>query len=681
MTSEESLKEFVKQRLTAAAQQIFSIFQQNLDQCQDEMQRQRQLLDVILKPERRPNGAELPHKSGFVEEWKSCLEQRTLCIRQEGGLLAGSHCNVGEEFVKQRICAAADDLWSLLESVFTGQQADRDGRDPGGLRPMTEPPLLPVCKEEEEERSCSLTPHTKEEQLDFCSTQDVEQLVLKQQQEEEEEEEGTPSDGDRGQRLAGSHCNVGEEFVKQRICAAADDLWSLLESVFTGQQADRDGRDPGGLRPTTEPPLLPVCKEEEEERSCSLTPHTKEEQLDFCSTQDVEQLVLKQQQQEEEEEGTHRHSQNRFVDEELTAAVDDIFSVIERFLCTSTWEHQHPLLDVVRSSHQRRTERSQQQKSRLDRENTEALWIKEEEVEREEQLLLKQDKAQNVDLTEASLSENSPGFGSCGQTGSDVAVDQGTKSRPPAPKTKKTFKCETCGKTSQRRYLHLQHVRTHTGEKPYTCETCGNCFNQKSALNQHMRIHTGEKPFLCKTCGRTFGQASSLRAHRIIHTDEKPHECRFCGMTFALLERLIRHTRVHTDERPYACQVCGRSFRQSTSLSVHLRVHSGERPYQCGFCGKGFVDKSGVNAHQKIHLGEKPHRCRTCGKFFRNTNQLKIHTRIHTGEKPFTCRSCGRRFNQLASFQKHLETHGDHMTRDDWTFVEEDSPSFIPEDA
>lgn len=81
--------------------------------------------------------SELPQKSGFVEEWKSCLEQRTLCIRQEGELLAGSHCNVGEEFVKQRICAAADDLWSLLESVFTGQQADRDGRDPGGLRPTT----------------------------------------------------------------------------------------------------------------------------------------------------------------------------------------------------------------------------------------------------------------------------------------------------------------------------------------------------------------------------------------------------------------------------------------------------------------------------------------------------------------------------------------------------------------
>nr|XP_054595948.1 zinc finger and SCAN domain-containing protein 21-like isoform X2 [Nothobranchius furzeri] len=77
----------------------------------------------------------------------------------------------------------------------------------------------------------------------------------------------------------------------------------------------------------------------------------------------------------------------------------------------------------------------------------------------------------------------------------------------------KPYPCNTFGKCFTASSGLIYHMRTHTGEKPYPCKTCGKCFTDSSNLTTHMRTHTGEKPYPCKTCGKCFTVSSNLFYH------------------------------------------------------------------------------------------------------------------------------------------------------------------------
>ncbi|XP_059616325.1 zinc finger protein 79-like [Phlebotomus argentipes] len=141
---------------------------------------------------------------------------------------------------------------------------------------------------------------------------------------------------------------------------------------------------------------------------------------------------------------------------------------------------------------------------------------------------------------------------------------------------KRLYVCPICGKTSNYLTRHLEHIRSHTGEKPYKCNHCDKSFGNHNTLRSHVRIHTGEKPYKCETCGATFRQGSHLRGHMLLHTGEKPHKCLVCEKEFRNKSNFSEHMRMHTGEKPNHCRLCPEKFKNSRLLKKHCQaVHFG----------------------------------------------------------------------------------------------------------
>nr|XP_034492265.1 zinc finger protein 764 isoform X1 [Marmota flaviventris] len=201
------------------------------------------------------------------------------------------------------------------------------------------------------------------------------------------------------------------------------------------------------------------------------------------------------------------------------------------------------------------------------------------------------------------------------------------------------------------------HPSVPRADQRHGCYVCGKSFAWRSTLVEHLYTHTGEKPFCCPDCGKGFGRASSLSKHRAIHRGERPHRCPDCGRAFTQRSALTTHLRVHTGEKPYRCADCGRCFSQSSALHQHQRVHSGKTPFPCTDCGRAFAHASDLRRHLRTHTGEKPYPCPDCGRCFRQSSEMAAHRRTHSGERPYPCPQCGRCFGQKSAMAKHQWVH------------------------
>ncbi|XP_006897555.1 PREDICTED: zinc finger protein 205-like [Elephantulus edwardii] len=223
--------------------------------------------------------------------------------------------------------------------------------------------------------------------------------------------------------------------------------------------------------------------------------------------------------------------------------------------------------------------------------------------------------------------------------------------------SKKTHKCEQCGKCFNDRSNFNAHRRIHTGEKPYGCPDCGKRFNHSSHLNAHQRTHRGIRPYSCPLCGKSFTRHSTLIEHERIHTGEKPYACNHCAKRFARRSDLNTHQAIHTGIKPHKCSVCSKCFTQKSALVTHQRIHTGDMPYPCPECGKGFSHRSILIAHNRIHTGEKPYHCLECGKNFNHSSHLSAHQRIHLGIRPYSCSVCGKSFSLRSNMLQHEKIH------------------------
>ena len=55
------------------------------------------------------------------------------------------------------------------------------------------------------------------------------------------------------------------------------------------------------------------------------------------------------------------------------------------------------------------------------------------------------------------------------------------------------------------------------GLKRFQCDTCKKQFGFKKDLVNHLRTHSGERPFSCDICHKDFAHDSSLKLHKKTH--------------------------------------------------------------------------------------------------------------------------------------------------------------------
>uniref|UniRef100_A0A3P9JZU7 C2H2-type domain-containing protein n=1 Tax=Oryzias latipes TaxID=8090 RepID=A0A3P9JZU7_ORYLA len=175
--------------------------------------------------------------------------------------------------------------------------------------------------------------------------------------------------------------------------------------------------------------------------------------------------------------------------------------------------------------------------------------------------------------------------------------------------------CRVCGKKVRTPQSLVDHMRTHTGDRPFACKDCGRKFVERSSWRQHMKIHTGEKPFKCEVCGKAFVRSHHLRCHLTTHSGKKEYSCPECGKEFGFKSSLDLH-RTHTGERPYKCDECDKSFTQSGDLVKHKRIHSGEKPFECPECHRCYTSSGDLGKHRRSHTNLRPYTCKECGKSF-----------------------------------------------------------------
>ncbi|XP_044065418.1 uncharacterized protein LOC122882268 isoform X2 [Siniperca chuatsi] len=85
MSSVECLREFIIERLTAAAEEIFGVFRKTIVEYEEEICRQRRLLDIVWKPEIKLHRIELPQQHVCKEE--EVLADQQLCIQERNSSL------------------------------------------------------------------------------------------------------------------------------------------------------------------------------------------------------------------------------------------------------------------------------------------------------------------------------------------------------------------------------------------------------------------------------------------------------------------------------------------------------------------------------------------------------------------------------------------------------------------
>nr|XP_024655844.1 tripartite motif-containing protein 16-like [Maylandia zebra] len=119
MSSVQYLREFIKERLTAVCEEIFSEVQKTIVQYEEEINRQHRLLDISRKPDRNSHIIDLPQNHDCEEE--EGLDEQQVCNQERNSSL------VQEDPEPPQIKEEQEELCSSQEGEQLGLKQESEG--------------------------------------------------------------------------------------------------------------------------------------------------------------------------------------------------------------------------------------------------------------------------------------------------------------------------------------------------------------------------------------------------------------------------------------------------------------------------------------------------------------------------------------------------------------------------
>ncbi|XP_031638801.1 zinc finger protein 37-like [Contarinia nasturtii] len=129
----------------------------------------------------------------------------------------------------------------------------------------------------------------------------------------------------------------------------------------------------------------------------------------------------------------------------------------------------------------------------------------------------------------------------------------------------KPQQCDLCTKRFGTKCELKRHMRTHKDDL-FHCSGCFRGFSQITEKEAHER-DCKTRRFECYICNRdenkkkyvTTGK-NAIVNHMRTHTGDKPHQCSQCQRRFNCLSNLLRHKKSHTGVKPHKCDHCHKRF-------------------------------------------------------------------------------------------------------------------------